>query len=114
MNHSPRWLAAFTLATLLAACAAPPPPPAPAPPPAPVAIAPPPPPAPVPECHADGAKFAIGKIVTPALEAAARERSDAQLSRILKPKQMVTMEFDANRLNLVVDGHNKVTAVRCG
>ena len=69
---------------------------------------------PQPKCHADGARFAIGKTVTPALEAAARERSDAMASRVLKPNAMTTMEFDDTRLNLVVDGHGKVTAVRCG
>lgn len=107
---------AACVAALLSACAAAPPPPPAAPPSAPAAMVAPlaPPPPPTFKCNADGARFAIGKTDTPPLEAAARERSDAELSRVLKPHDMVTMEFNDARLNLMVDDHGKVTAVRCG
>jgi hypothetical protein len=49
-----------------------------------------------------------------AFVAALLSACDASLSRVLKPHDMVTMEFNDARLNLVVDGHGKVTAVRCG
>lgn len=100
---------------LLTACAAPAPPPAPVVD-VPVAAKPAPLPAPVPqpECSAAGARFAVGQTVAPPLEAAARTRANATVSRVLKPGQAVTMEFNAARLNLEVDARGRVTAVRCG
>lgn len=98
-------------AALLAGCAGP----APAPATgvsanAPAAPAPPPPP----QCNADGAKFAIGQQVSPQLEAAARVRSDATVSRVLRPHDAATLELNASRINLDVDAHNRVKGVRCG
>jgi hypothetical protein len=105
-------LPALAAAALLSGCAAPATAPAPAPAPAPVAVAP----APElpPQCRADDARFAVGQPGTPQLEAAARVRAGAQSVRTLKPDQVVTMEFNGGRLNLVVDARNRVTAVRCG
>ena len=34
--------------------------------------------------------------------------------RVLEPGQMVTMEFDGERLNIEVDATKKIVAVRCG
>ena len=44
----------------------------------------------------------------------ARARSGAQMARILRPGQMVTKEFNAQRLNLEVDGSGRIVAARCG
>lgn len=99
---------------LLMACAAPPPPPAPVVADVPVAVKPAPAPAPQPECSAAGARFAVGQTLSPQLEVAARTRANAAVSRMLKPGQAVTMEFNAARLNLEVDARGRVTAVRCG
>lgn len=44
----------------------------------------------------------------------ARARSGAQMARILRPGQMVTKEFDAQRRNLEVDGSGRIVAARCG
>lgn len=109
MNHP--FLLSLAATVLIVGCAAPAP--APAPPPVAAApVAPPPPPAPL--CNADGAKFAVGQPFTPQLEAAARARSGALASRVLKPNQAVTMEFNGGRLNIDVDARNRVTGVRCG
>lgn len=99
---------------LLMACAAPPPPPAPVVVDVPAAVKPAPAPAPQPECSAAGARFAVGQTLSPQLEVAARTRANAAVSRVLKPGQAVTMEFNAARLNLEVDARGRVTAVRCG
>lgn len=101
---------------LLTACAAPAPAPAPVVE-APVAArpaAPLPAPVPQPECSAAGGRFAVGQTLSPQLEAAARNRANATVSRVLRPGQAVTMEFNAARLNLEVDARSRVTAVRCG
>lgn len=90
------------LALLLAACAQQPPQPAAPAPPARTA------------CDAAPAQFAVGRVQTAPLVEEVRQRSGAHVARVLRPNQVVTMEFDAERVNVVVDAENKVTAVRCG
>ena len=53
-------------------------------------------------------------MVDPALSAQAKQDANATEVRILKPGEMVTMEFNGERLNLEVDEKQQVTAVRCG
>ena len=43
-----------------------------------------------------------------------RACSLARSWRILRPGQMVTKEFNAQRLNLEVDANGRIVAVRCG
>lgn len=106
---------ALSFAGLLAACAAPAPAPAPVvEAPAAARPAPMPAPAPQPECSAAGGRFAVGQTLSAPLEAAARTRANAAVSRVLKPGQAVTLEFNSARLNLEVDARGRVTAVRCG
>lgn len=79
----------------------------------PVSAAPPPPP-PVAICDAAAANFIVGQRVSVSLEVAARTRAGASTSRVLRPGQAVTMEFNGARLNIVVDAGDRVTDVRCG
>lgn len=75
------------------------------------------PPAPSPSqgtCQAGPAQFAVGQVATPTLVAEAQRRAGALRARVLRPGQVVTMEFDASRLNLDVEGGDRVTRVRCG
>jgi hypothetical protein len=65
-------------------------------------------------CNAAPAQFAVGRHADAALESDARTRAGARTSRVLKPDQVVTMEFNAERLNLSVDGTGRVTRVNCG
>ena len=44
----------------------------------------------------------------------ARVRSGAQMARVLRPGQIITKEFNAQRLNLEVDANGRIVAVRCG
>ena len=83
-------------------------------------LAPAPLPAPAPpsrgdnECKAADAQFAVGQNADAALLEQARQRSGSRIARILRPGQMVTMEYSAERLNLDVDASGKVASVRCG
>ena len=43
-----------------------------------------------------------------------RSRSGSQTARMLRPGQLVTMEYNDTRLNLIVDGKDVMTAIRCG
>ena len=65
-------------------------------------------------CNAAPAQFAVGRNADTALENDARTRAGAKTVRVLKPNQIVTMEFNAERLNLSVDDTGRVTRVNCG
>ena len=41
-------------------------------------------------------------------------QSGAHMARVLRPGQMITKEYNAQRLSLVVDDNGRITAVRCG
>jgi hypothetical protein len=74
-------------------------------------------PAPAPvatRCNAVPAQFAVGRNIDAAVESDARARAGARTSRVLRPNQVVTMEFNAERLNLTVDDAGRVTRVSCG
>lgn len=86
-------------AAVLAACAQPP-------------SAPPPPAAGT--CNAAAAQFAVGQPGSAQLASRAMHAAGAQRFRWLRPGEVVTMEFDATRLNLELDAGGKVIRVRCG
>ena len=65
-------------------------------------------------CDAALAQFAVGRSFDAPLEKEARERSGARVVRPLRPGQMVTLEYSAQRLNLELDIAGKVTKARCG
>lgn len=66
-------------------------------------------------CNADAAKpAAIGKPATAAVLEQARIDAGARMSRVLKPGQMVTMEYAEGRLNVDVDANNVIINLRCG
>jgi len=66
-------------------------------------------------CNADSAKpAAIGKTATAAVVERARVDAGARTARVLKPGQMVTMEYLEGRLNIDVDAGNVISRVRCG
>ena len=65
-------------------------------------------------CNAQAAQAFVGQNSTAKVVEAARVKSGALMARILRPGQMVTKEFDAQRLNLEVDANGRIVAVRCG
>lgn len=65
-------------------------------------------------CNASGADFTVGKPGTPELLEQARKASGSQMARILKPHDMVTLEYRSERLNLNVDEQGNVVRVNCG
>ena len=65
-------------------------------------------------CDAAGARFAVGRPLDAQLENDARARSGAKVVRVVRPGQMVTMEFNTERLTIEVDGSGRVIRVRCG
>lgn len=65
-------------------------------------------------CDSKAAEFVIGKKASPELLEQARTRAGAQNARILKPSDMVTLEYRSDRLNLNTDGSLVITRVNCG
>lgn len=65
-------------------------------------------------CDAGKAQAAVGQAASAEAIEKARVDAGAGVARVLKPGQMVTMEFRADRLNIDVDDNNNVKTVRCG
>lgn len=96
-------LSAIALSTILVACtttAAPP-------------MSDPQPPA-LAGCNPEPARVLTGQPATPANVERARQLAGARVARVLKPGQMVTMEYMEGRLNIDVDDDNMIIRLRCG
>ena len=76
----------------------------------------PPPPAPPTSgmCDATKARFAIGRRAGDELLERARVAAQASVARFLRPKQPITMEFSASRLNLNLNERGIVYTAYCG
>lgn len=66
-------------------------------------------------CNADAARDAVlGQVASTEVVEQARLAAGAQMARVLKPGQMVTMEYREGRLNIDVDAKNVIINLRCG
>jgi len=66
------------------------------------------------ECSASGLGNLVGVAATPSLVNRAKRRAGASVARVLKPGQIVTMEYLNGRLNVNVDDRNRVKSFSCG
>ncbi len=66
------------------------------------------------ECSIKGLGGMVGRYATRSLTSQARKRAGASVVRVLRPGQVVTMEFLSGRLNVNVDGGNRVRNFTCG
>ncbi|MBD1553828.1 I78 family peptidase inhibitor [Pseudomonas typographi] len=65
-------------------------------------------------CHAEAAQFAVGQAGSPSLLDQARQQSGSQVARVLRPTDMIPMDYRSDRLSLYVDETGKVTRASCG
>ncbi|MDD2691657.1 MAG: I78 family peptidase inhibitor [Simplicispira sp.] len=65
-------------------------------------------------CNAAPAQSFRGQSATASVMEQARVASGAAMARVLHPKQATTREFNNERLNLLVDGNGRITALHCG
>lgn len=65
-------------------------------------------------CDAAALQSQIGQKATASVMEDLRTRSGSAIARMLRPGQLVTMEYNATRLNLIVDDKDVMTAIRCG
>ncbi|EXF94626.1 hypothetical protein HK44_001370 [Pseudomonas fluorescens HK44] len=65
-------------------------------------------------CEAKAAEFTIGQKASPELLEQARTRSGSQTARVLRPNDMITLEYRSDRLNLNTDANLVIVRVNCG
>jgi hypothetical protein len=65
-------------------------------------------------CDSSTLAWTVGKTADESLVRRAQDEAGAKAVRVLKPGQMVTMEYSDTRLNLYVDTANKVIRYSCG
>ena len=64
-------------------------------------------------CQSNSLAWTVGKTADETLVRRAQLEATAKVVRVLRPGQMVTMEYSDQRLNLHVDGDNHVTSYSC-
>ena len=79
-----------------------------APTPAPEPVQPPP------TCLAEKAQILLGKPATQELAAEGLRLTRAKTVRWMRPGMAVTMDYRADRLNILIDDTNMVTRLSCG
>ena len=65
-------------------------------------------------CDATGAQSLIGRSATSELASEALSRTGAKALRWIQPGQAVTMDFREDRLNIELDGGNRIVRISCG
>lgn len=65
-------------------------------------------------CDADPAQGLVGQAYTDSLEQQALTLSGSRTVRTLRPRQVITMEYNPERVNLRLDEQDMVTSVGCG
>jgi hypothetical protein len=65
-------------------------------------------------CSAAPVQNLVGELYTPELGEQARVAAGARVERALRPGQIVTMEFRADRLSFTLDEKGRISSVSCG
>ena len=77
------------------------------------------PPAPQPpamamQCTAEAGVWAVGKPVSDELVSKIQSDTHSRAVRVLRPGQPATMDFRGDRVNVMLDGQDRVERVTCG
>lgn len=65
-------------------------------------------------CDAQPVQDLIGQKYSDSVGDDARSRSHSSQLRVMRPGQVMTMEYNPERLNIILDGGDAITALRCG
>ena len=68
----------------------------------------------VPDCNTDAVQNLLGQAYSDGVGETARRRSGSRVIRLLKPGQVMTMEYDPTRINIILDDKGAIQALRCG
>ena len=75
---------------------------------------PPPPARPASSCGVDRAAAFVGRAAIPAIRAEVAALVGPQTIRWIAPGDVVTMDFNEARLNMMLDASGAIASVRCG
>ncbi|MDQ8034337.1 hypothetical protein CEG14_12915 [Bordetella genomosp. 1] len=65
-------------------------------------------------CDAQPAQNMLGTTFSDSVANQVRQRASSDTIRVLKPGQVMTLEYNATRVNIIVDAQGKISAIRCG
>ena len=66
------------------------------------------------QCNAEAAQAHVGHAAGAEMVEAARKDAGAELVRVLKPGQPMTMDYRIERLNLYLDANGNIERIACG
>lgn len=69
---------------------------------------------PLSHCQINDATLGQGKVLDEAATNMIKEQTGANVVRVLKPGQPVTMDYRPQRVNITVDDEQKVVLITCG
>lgn len=65
-------------------------------------------------CDSQRVQNMLGQTFSDSVAQSARNGSGSKSVRVLKPGQVMTMEYDEARLNIILNGNGAIEALRCG
>ena len=66
------------------------------------------------ECNADGVTSLRGQTYSDSLAERARRQSGSAILRVLRPGELMTMEYNPERLTIVIGDDGSISSIRCG
>ncbi|AIT28400.1 I78 family peptidase inhibitor [Bordetella holmesii] len=65
-------------------------------------------------CDAQPTQRMVGQAFSDSASSNVLSGSGSSTVRVLKPGQVMTLEYNPSRVNIIVDGQGKISAIRCG
>ncbi|MCY1269180.1 Peptidase inhibitor I78 family protein [compost metagenome] len=65
-------------------------------------------------CNAEPLQSLVGRTVSASLLQEAKRTSGAQVARVLRPNDVMTMDYNSQRLNIDVDAQQVIRQIHCG
>ncbi|WP_033365709.1 I78 family peptidase inhibitor [Bordetella sp. FB-8] len=66
------------------------------------------------DCDSDRVQNMLGQTYSDGTGESVRRRSGSRAIRLLEPGQVMTMEYDPYRINIILDGKGAIQALHCG
>lgn len=66
------------------------------------------------DCDAQPVQNMLGQAYSDSVGDTLRQRAGARAIRVLKPGQVMTMEYNPTRINIILDAKGAIEALRCG
>ena len=70
--------------------------------------------APAQDCDAQPVQNLVGQAYSDSMGKDAQSGSQSTQLRVLRPGQVMTMEYNPTRLNIILDASGNISALRCG